>query len=341
MVTGHTGFKGSWLTIWLDQLGAQVFGISRPPITNPNLYNAAKIDDTSSCHFIDIQNYSDLTNVINSVRPDIIFHLAAQSLVFRGYEAPLETFSTNLLGTLNVLEAMRNTSTVKVAIMVTTDKVYKNREWKWPYRENDELGGEDPYSASKAASEIIIDSYKSSFLSSQGISIASLRAGNVIGGGDWSEKRIFPDAMRSWSANQKLTVRNPESLRPWQHVLEPLAAYIYLVEKLWDEPSFSRAYNIGPDSNQHATVRDVIELARSYYQGSEVDYLNVKTGSIHEAKILALDTSLATHYLDFKSKWTLTSSIEYTVNWYKQFYAGEDAKKLCIEDIKKYEVNCG
>ena len=263
LVTGQSGFKGSWMVIWLQQMGAKVCGVSLPPQTAPNLFTLASIEALcEESHFCDIRDAKHLENTMAAFQPDIVFHLAAQALVRASYADPLDTFATNVMGTAHLLEAIRLISDVKVALMITTDKVYKNREWIWPYREEDPLGGHDPYSAGKAASEMVIESYYQSFLKHQDKAIASVRAGNVIGGGDWSADRLIPDAIRAWQNKQVLNIRNPEAIRPWQHVLEPLSGYLLLAEKLWQNPEKTGAYNFGPLSSEAAYPPDQPHIAQ-------------------------------------------------------------------------------
>lgn len=336
LLTGHTGFKGGWLALWLQELGAEVAGISLPPTTSPNLFDTANIKDGISSHFCDIRKAEDLSKLVNAIDPQIVFHLAAQPLVRASYQKPLETFDTNVMGTANLLDALRSCKAVKVAVIVTTDKVYRNNEWLWPYREEDSLGGHDPYSASKAASELIISSYRDAFLADQGISIASARAGNVIGGGDWSEDRLLPDAIRAWQKGHVLEVRRPEAIRPWQHVLEPLSGYLKLAKKLWREPSLAGAYNFGPETSEAATVQNVIELARKFYDDAEILYGDGTLGP-HEAGWLALEVAKARTILGIKPKWGLEESIQRTMSWYRDQQQGKDVRELCYQDILAFE----
>ena len=264
----------------------------------------AKIDKLCQSHFCDIRDADALADFIKAARPEVVFHLAAQPLVRASYREPRQTFATNVMGTAHVLDALRGLDSVRAAVMVTTDKVYRNNEWPWPYREDDALGGRDPYSASKAASEIAIASYRDAFLSAQGVAVASARAGNVIGGGDWSEDRLIPDAVRAWQAGQPLEVRRPQAIRPWQHVLEPLAGYLALAHKLWEQPALAGAYNFGPESSEATTVRELVEMARAAYGSGEVRYSEGTEGP-HEAGSLALEVAKARMALGVRPKWTL------------------------------------
>jgi CDP-glucose 4,6-dehydratase len=339
LLTGHTGFKGSWLALWLNHLGAEVVGISLSPSTTPNLFSLAKVEKLCQSHFCDIRDVAALADLIKAARPEIVFHLAAQPLVRASYREPQATFATNVMGTVHVLDALRELDTVRVAVMVTTDKVYRNNEWPWPYREDDTLGAQDPYSASKAASEIAIASYRDAFLSAQGVAVSSGRAGNVIGGGDWSEDRLIPDAVRAWQAGQRVEVRRPHAIRPWQHVLEPLAAYLTLAHKLWEQPALAGAYNFGPESSEAATVRELVELARVAYGGGEVRYGDGTEGP-HEAGWLALDVAKAQVGLGVRPHWTLAQAVTQTMAWYRAQHEGKDARTLCHSEIAAYEASC-
>lgn len=336
LITGHTGFKGSWLAIWLKKLGASITGISLEPDTNPSLYKLSNLEQEITSYICDINSYAELSKIVRCVKPEIVFHLAAQPLVRKSYSEPLLTFSTNTLGTANLLESLRGLESTKVAIFVTTDKVYANNEWSYPYRETDTLGGHDPYSASKAASELVISSYKASFLTEQGLAIATARAGNVIGGGDWSADRLIPDAIRAWQTGKPLEIRRPESIRPWQHVLEPLAAYISLAEILWAKPELADSYNFGPEITDTKTVRELVEFARNHFPGSEVVYSEDQTGP-HESGLLSLDISKAKSKLGISPNWDLQQSMDHTLNWYLSLYQGSNARDLCEQDINDYQ----
>lgn len=337
LLTGHTGFKGGWLALWLQGLGAHVTGIALPPDSTPNLFQLARVGDGMEGRFADIRDAASLSAIIRPARPEIVLHLAAQPLVRASYREPLETFATNVMGTAHVLDALRGVDSLRVAVMVTTDKVYQNREWPYPYRESDALGGHDPYSASKAASEIVIACYRDAFLATQGVAVASARAGNVIGGGDWSQDRLIPDAVRAWQSGQVLAIRRPQSIRPWQHVLEPLAGYLTLARKLWDEPALAGAYNFGPQSGEAATVRDVVELARSAYGGGEVHFGDDSAGP-HEAGWLALETAKARNALGLVPKWALAEAVNRTMAWYRAQQQGADVRRLCEAEIAAYEA---
>lgn len=339
LITGHTGFKGAWLSLWLSRLGAVVTGIALPPETDPNLYTLALVNDYVNSHECDIRDADKVANIIRSADPEIVFHLAAQPLVRSSYQDPLATFATNVQGTAHVLDAVRILNNIRVVVAITTDKVYRNLEHSFPYRESDHLGGHDPYSASKAASELVISSYRDAFLNEQGVAVASARAGNVIGGGDWAEDRLLPDAVRAWSTDQQLYIRRPQAIRPWQHVLEPLAGYLRLAEKLHERPDLDGAYNFGPQTHEAATVSEVIELASAAFGHGEVTWGDGTEGP-HEAGWLALEIAKARAILGFKPCWTLEEAVERTMNWYQRQLAGESARELCLTDITAYAAAC-
>ena len=337
LLTGHTGFKGAWLALWLQRLGAEVTGIALPPATQPSLFALLGDKPWMSSHLGDIRDAQALKSLVQTAKPDIVFHLAAQALVRASYQQPLDTFAINVMGTANLLEAVRGVDSVRVVVAVTTDKVYQNREWCYPYREDDTLGGHDPYSASKAAAEMVIASYRASFLQAAGVALASARAGNVIGGGDWSSDRLIPDAVRAWQAGVPLLIRNPHATRPWQHVLEPLFAYLMLAEKLWVQPKLAGAYNFGPQPHEMATVKKVIELASSPYEYSVTSY-EINTVQPHEANMLALETAKARSLLGLQPRWSLAESVQRTMAWYRAQHAGADALDLCATEIEQFKA---
>lgn len=340
LVTGHTGFKGGWLALWLQRLGAEVTGLALGPDTQPNLFALAKVTSgIVASHTIDIRNAQAVRDVVQSARPEVVFHLAAQSLVRRSYVQPLDTFSTNLMGTAHVLDALRDAPDAQVAIVVTTDKVYANREWHWPYREDDTLGGHDPYSASKAACELMVESYRKSFFDAKGVRVATARAGNVIGGGDWSPDRVLPDAVRAWQDGQALDVRRPNAVRPWQHVLEPLSAYLTLAQALWHGQAPAGAYNFGPALHDAVSVRQVVCLAqRAWGNGAEVYWGDGSSGP-HEAGLLALEVTKARSVLGVTPRWDLNGAVGRTMSWYKKQIDGSNARELCLADIAAFEAS--
>ncbi|QWD33592.1 CDP-glucose 4,6-dehydratase [Polynucleobacter paneuropaeus] len=341
LLTGHTGFKGAWLSLWLDQMGAEVFGVSLPPSGHPNLFELLEGARFVDSNFLDIRDYEALTELVKGIRPEVVFHMAAQSLVRPSYDYPLETLSTNIMGTANILNSLRGLDSVKSLVVVTTDKVYKNLERAVPYCENDILGGYDPYSASKAASEIIISSFKDSFLFEQGVGVASARAGNVIGGGDWSAYRLIPDAVRAWQSGLPICIRSPHSVRPWQHVLEPLNGYLKLAEQLYTNRVFSGAYNFGPQPQGMVSVKTVIELAsREYGSGSVI--WGGEEGGVHEAGLLYLDVSKAKQVLGVSPSWNLEKAISQTMKWYLRQQSGDIVRSICLDDIAEYlKSPCG
>lgn len=324
-LTGHTGFKGSWMAATLKELGAIVKGYSLKCETQYSHFELLSLDIESEIG--DIRNLDQLKKSVKDFKPDVIFHLAAQPLVRYSYENPIETYSTNVMGTLNVFEAARSTDSVKAIVNVTTDKCYKNNEWEWGYREIDELGGYDPYSSSKACSELLTDSYRNSYFnldkfgSNHHCLIASARAGNVIGGGDWSEDRIIPDIIRSKVNNKILHIRNPDSTRPWQHVIEPVMGYLFLGSHLLNgEKKFAGAWNFGPDSTQIHKVKEIVEIGNRVFDNS----LNIEFGKIkdtpHEANLLMLDSSKANKHLDWFGKFDFITTTSMTFDWYNEFY---------------------
>ncbi|GHV37073.1 CDP-glucose 4,6-dehydratase [Synergistales bacterium] len=321
-ITGHTGFKGSWLALLLRYLGAEVSGFSLSLPSDPCMFSLLDLGGCLAADLRgDIRNPEHLNDAIAEAKPDIVFHLAAQTLVRRAYKNPSETFSTNVLGTLNVLEASRAAQSVRVIINVTTDKCYENKEQIWGYRENDPLGGDDPYSASKGCAEILSASWRKSFcpldlIAEHGLSMATVRAGNVIGGGDWADDRIIPDCVRAFGSGKPLVLRNPGAVRPWQHVLEPLRGYVMLAEHLWDNPlSFSGAWNFGPDTTGHWPVLRVAEAVRDAFGCGEI--VTDKGDNPRESSFLYLDSSKALSRLEWRSRLTTKDVIDRTVSWYK------------------------
>lgn len=337
LLTGHTGFKGGWLALWLGRLGAQVTGVALQPDTEPSLFRLARIEACLDSRICDIRDAKRLAAAVRAARPEIVFHLAAQPLVRAGYRQPLETFDTNVMGTANLLDSLRDLPDVRVAVIITTDKIYRNAESPYPYREDDPLGGHDPYSASKAACEIVVASFRDSFLADQGVAVASARAGNVIGGGDWAADRLIPDAVRAWQAGGAVEIRRPEAIRPWQHVLEPLAGYLALAQRVWLRPEHAGAYNFGPQTSEAATVREVVELARGAFGKGAASYATEVTGP-HEAHWLALEIAKARAVLAVKPRWPLAEAVRRTMAWYRAQGEGADARALCEADITDYEA---
>lgn len=324
LITGHTGFKGSWLTLWLKALGAEVYGYSLAPDCKPNHYNLLKCDITENLS--DIRNYNEFEKFVFQTQPDVVFHLAAQALVRKSYEEPIETYTTNVIGTLNLLETCRKVKSVKAIVIITSDKCYENKEWIWGYRENDTMGGYDPYSSSKGCAEILTASYRNSFFNindyekKHNVLLASARAGNVIGGGDWANDRLIPDIIKAASENNPSLIRNPNATRPWQHVLEPLSGYLTLGWKLLEgKKDFAEGWNFGPDLNSNITVFEVVKIAKKYWEKINVNY-GKETQDAHEAHLLMLDCSKANKLLKWQPVWDIEASIFNTMNWYKYFY---------------------
>ncbi|MDT8993022.1 CDP-glucose 4,6-dehydratase [Curvibacter sp. APW13] len=334
LVTGHTGFKGAWLCHWLLRLGAQVSGLALDPSSTPALYDLLALSDRLAHDFrIDIRNRAQVGPAVARANPEIVLHLAAQALVRPSYRAPVETFDVNVMGTVHVLEALRHCDATKVAVIVTTDKVYRNEEGAHPYGETDHLGGYDPYSASKAACEIAVASYRQSFLQQAGIATATARAGNVIGGGDWAEDRLLPDAVRAWHAGQPVEVRNPSALRPWQHVLEPLGGYLCLAQSLWNSPDQAQAWNFGPLGRDCNTVGELLEIAALAWGGRA--RIEVRADQrFHEAGTLLLDASKAQRALGYQPHWGTHEGVRRSISWYRAYYRQPtSARVLCDADI--------
>ena len=315
LLTGHTGFKGSWLALWLQQLGAEVIGLALPPETHPSHWDLLKLDIEE--HHVDIRDYAAVQAVISKVQPNIIFHLAAQALVRRSYADPLATWSTNVQGTAHVLEASRHVPSVRAIVVVTTDKCYENQEWLWGYRENDRLGGHDPYSASKAGAELVAASYRKSYFSSQdSLQLATARAGNVIGGGDWSEDRLIPDLVRASTRGESVEIRSPHATRPWQHVLESLSGYLLLGQRLLERRAgFAEAWNFGPDESGNQTVSAV--LSRLTQSWGELRWHLASASQPHEAGLLQLDSTKARTLLPWTPVWGLDEGLKQTAHWYR------------------------
>ena len=337
LLTGHTGFKGAWLALWLQHLGARVSGLALPPSTKPNLFSLADVQNAVAHRIVDICDAEGLAAAVRDAKPEIVLHLAAQALVRESYRDPLSTFAANVQGTAHLLDAVRRCGEVRVVVAITTDKVYENLDHALPYRETDVLGGHDPYSASKAACEIVVACYRAAFLNVAGTALASARAGNVIGGGDWAANRLLPDAIRAWSAGHVLQIRRPQATRPWQHVLEPLAGYLVLAQTLWAQPALAGAYNFGPNTHEAASVRTVVELAQAAFGRGETIWGDGTEGP-HEAGCLALEIAKARNVLGVEPRWSLTESVRRSVGWYREQLVGADACALCLKDISDYEA---
>ena len=345
LITGHTGFKGSWLSIWLHELGAEVIGIGLEPFTERDNYVLSGIGRKIKADIrADIRDGQKMKEIFNEYQPEIVFHLAAQPLVRLSYEKPVETYETNVMGTINIMEAIRYTESVKVAVMITTDKCYENKEQIWGYRENEPMGGYDPYSSSKGAAEIAISSWRRSFFNpadydkKHHVSIASVRAGNVIGGGDWALDRIIPDCIKALETGRPIEIRSPKAIRPWQHVLEPLSGYMLLAQKMWNEPTkYCEGWNFGPRAESIIPVWEVAEKVVENYGSGELKDIS-DPNELHEAKLLMLDISKAKYRLGWEPRMNISLCVQLTVDWYKR-YRNEDVYGICFLQIEKYITN--
>ena len=338
LITGHTGFKGAWLTQWLLSLGADVIGVSSYVPSNPSLFEVLQLKDKINDYRADIRELDTLLEIFKTNKPEIIFHLAAQPIVKQSYQNPKETFDINVGGTVNVLEAIRQTESVKIAVMITSDKCYDNVEWEYGYREDDRLGGKDPYSASKACAELAIHSYGQSFLKQTDKRIASVRAGNVIGGGDWAAHRIVPDCMRAWSQNETVSLRAPNATRPWQHVLEPLSGYLWLGSYLSSDKGKQldgEAFNFGPDASVNFPVRKLIEDLATYWDHAVYENKN-NDSQMLEAGLLKLCCDKALHFLDWQSTLSFEQTVELTSKWYRSYYTGLDMVEYTQQQLDTY-----
>ncbi len=341
LITGHTGFKGSWLSLWMQQLGANVVGVSIDPPTQLNLYEQADVSGQMLSIQEDIRNGPAIKKIFLKHRPEVVFHLAAQSLVRYSYNNPVETYESNVMGTLHILEGIRSIDTVRAAVMVTTDKCYKNMEWLWGYREDEPMGGRDLYSSSKGSAELLISSYRDSFYSASlydqhRTAIATARSGNVIGGGDWAVDRLIPDIVRAFHEGNDVYIRYPNAVRPWQHVLEPLSGYIELAERLTNDGSkYAEAWNFGPKETDSRSVEWIIERMKEYWGGNASWILDNKH-HLHEENYLKLDCSKVNSKLDWHPKWDLDHTLLKTIEWYKSYFMGNNCKETCLNQIREY-----
>ena len=342
-LTGHTGFKGGWLSLWLQQLGAQVTGYALPAPTQPSLFDKARIAEGMTSLIGDIRDASALTTAMRGASPEIVIHMAAQPLVRRSYVDPVETYSTNVMGTVHLLEAVRQCPSVRSVVNVTTDKCYENQEWVWPYRENEPMGGHDPYSNSKGCSELVTSSYRNSFFNPEnhaqhGVSLASARAGNVIGGGDWAADRLVPDILSSFTRGQPVVIRSPRAIRPWQHVLEPLRGYLTLAERLYtDGANFAEAFNFGPRADDAQPVQWVVDKLAKLW-GNQASWTLDASPQPHEAMFLKLDISKAGHRLGWHPALHLEQALQMTVEWVQALQQGTDMKDLTLSQIHAYQT---
>jgi CDP-glucose 4,6-dehydratase len=335
-LTGHTGFKGGWMALWLSHLGAKVYGYALSPPTTPNFFTETQLQAClAQSSLSDIRNLAALTQAMRQAQPSVIIHMAAQPLVRESYHAPVETYATNVMGTVNVLEAARQTKTVEAIVNITTDKCYHNQEWIWPYREADRLGGYDPYSSSKACAELVTTAYRNSFLAEAGIQLASVRAGNVIGGGDWAKDRLIPDFLRALDAGETLRVRSPNAIRPWQHVLEPVSGYLMLAEKLvTDGAAYAEAWNFGPEEADAKPVSWIVDRLCHKIPGSRWELEG--TPQPHEAGLLKLDSSKARSRLHWSPRWSLETALDQTIQWHQAWSQGQSMADVSIQQIEFY-----
>lgn len=344
LVTGHTGFKGSWLSIWLHKLGAEVIGYGLDPYTSRDNYAMCSLSDKITDIRGDVRDRLHLQQVFTEYQPEVVFHMAAQPLVRRSYEEPVLTYETNVMGTIHVLECIRNTASVRTAVMITTDKCYENKETMTPYKETDAFGGYDPYSASKACDEIIISSYRNSFMNPNDYekhhkAVASVRAGNVVGGGDWADDRIIPDCVRAMEAQESIKIRSPKAIRPWQFVLEPLYGYLLLAEKLHEEPTvYAEGWNFGPQAELVVDVWKIAQEIVKLCEGTQAEDCSTDKNP-HEAGILLLDSTKAKEKLGWETRLSIEQTIQMTLEWYKS-YKEKDMYDFCVEQIEKYNKIC-
>lgn len=340
IVTGHTGFKGAWLSIWLKMLGADVYGISNQVYEAPSLYEEARVEEGLTSYMADIRDLPKMQEIFNSVQPDFVFHLAAQAIVKASYVDPVDCMTTNIIGTTNILEALRGLTTPCVAVMITSDKCYDNVEWIWGYRETDALGGKDPYSASKGGAELMIKTYYHSYFKGKGnIKISSVRAGNVIGGGDWAANRIVPDCFRAWSEHEKVIIRSPLATRPWQHVLEPLSGYLMTGLALATQENIDgEAFNFGPPTDRNFTVIDLLRKLAERWSPEEKDIVEIQHSDFYEAGLLKLNIDKALYYLNWRPTLNFQQTSDVTCDWYKNYYQGQqtDVRQFTEAQIQDY-----
>jgi CDP-glucose 4,6-dehydratase len=342
-LTGHTGFKGSWLSLWLQQLGAQVTGYALSPPSNPSLFDVAHVQEGMTSIIGDIRDCASLARAMRQAAPEVVIHMAAQPLVRRSYVDPVETYSTNVMGTVHLLEGVRQTPSVRAVVNVTTDKCYENKEWVWAYRENEPMGGFDPYSSSKGCSELVSAAFRNSFFNpnkygEHQVALATARAGNVIGGGDWAEDRLIPDILRAIEAGRSVNIRNPHATRPWQHVLEPLSGYLVLAEKLYTQgPAFAEAFNFGPVEEDAKPVQWIVEQLTEQWGDGAVWHLDGGTHP-HEAHYLKLDCSNARAALGWKPRWHLGQALKAIIVWHQEHRRSQDMRALCLQQINDYSV---
>ncbi len=341
LLTGHTGFKGSWLSLWLQSMGAQLRGIALTPPTTPALFEVARVSQGMDHRIADIRDYQAIKSLMHEFQPEIVLHMAAQPLVRQSYEQPLETYATNVMGTVHLLEAARHTGSVRAIVNVTTDKCYENREWVWGYRESEPMGGHDPYSSSKGCAELVSSAYRQSFLSTSGIALATARAGNVIGGGDWAVDRLVPDIFRALERGEPVRIRNPRAIRPWQHVLEPLSGYLLLAQQLFEQGQVhAEGWNFGPNDHDARPVGQIVELLCEAWGDGACWELTGDAGP-HEATLLKLDISKARTRLGWNPRWPLRRALQEIIVWHRAWLRKHDMRAVCLEQIASYQASIG
>ena len=346
LMTGHTGFKGSWLSLWLQAMGADLRGISLAPPTTPALFDVANVAQGMDSRIADIRDAGTIARLVKDFQPEVVIHMAAQPLVRLSYQQPIETYATNVMGTVHVLEAARHAGSVRAIVNITTDKCYDNREWAWGYREDEAMGGHDPYSSSKGCAELVSSAYRNSFLKDAGIAMATARAGNVIGGGDWALDRLVPDTLLALEKGQPVQIRNPHATRPWQHVLEPLSGYLLLAEKLYEQgqtqattqgQSFAEGWNFGPKDEDARPVQWIVEqLCKAWGQGAS--WQQQPGNHPHEANYLKLDISKAKQRLHWTPRWSLDTALTHITDWHQAWLGGQDMRALCLKQINNYQA---
>ena len=337
LLTGHTGFKGGWLSLWLQSMGVILRGIALEPPTEPALFSVGRIAEGMEHRIADIRDFAAVKAQIDEFQPEFVFHMAAQPLVRLSYTQPIETYATNVMGTVHVLEAARHAGSVKAIVNITTDKCYENREWVWSYRENEPMGGHDPYSNSKGCAELVSSAYRNSFLTAEGISLATVRSGNVIGGGDWAQDRLIPDILRALQDKQPVQIRNPLSIRPWQHVLEPLSGYLLIAEYLYTQgQTYAEGWNFGPRDDDSRSVQWIVEhLCKQW--GADATWILQPGAHPHEANLLKLDISKARKRLQWAPRWSLEVALKNIIDWHQSWLSGQDMRAVCLKQISNFE----
>jgi len=337
LLTGHTGFKGGWLSLWLQSMGVILRGIALEPPTEPALFSVGRIAEGMEHRITDIRDFAAVKAQIDEFQPEIVFHMAAQPLVRLSYTQPIETYATNVMGTVHVLEAARHAGSVKAIVNITTDKCYENREWVWSYRENEPMGGHDPYSNSKGCAELVSSAYRNSFLAAEGISLATVRSGNVIGGGDWAQDRLIPDILRALQDKQPVQIRNPLSIRPWQHVLEPLSGYLLTAEYLFTQgQTYAEGWNFGPRDDDSRPVQWIVEhLCKEW--GADATWILQPGAHPHEANLLKLDISKARKRLHWAPRWSLETALKNIIDWHQSWLSGQDMRAVSLKQISYFE----